>query len=141
MGAARRDTPALLSRGCTTRCTLHASALLNMPAPADRRRRDRVALHWQIRLFRSFQSPVIETVTEDLSSIGFYCTSQEPFGLGERLQCIIVIPADTLEGFDSQVSLRCHVTVVRVENNAQGYGLGCHIEYYDLLPTTAVAIQ
>ena len=141
MGEVRRDRPALLSRSCNTQGTLRSSALLNMPAPADRRRRDRVALHWRVRLFRSFQSVAIETVSEDLSSIGFYCTSQEPFELGETLQCIIVIPADTLDGFDSQVSLECHVTVVRIENNSNGYGLGCHIEYYDLLPTSAVAIQ
>ena len=42
----------------------------------------------------------METETDNLSSIGFYCTSDEPFSPGEQLNCEVVIPSNDI-GYDS----------------------------------------
>ena len=100
----------------------------------ERRKRKRVALHWPIRLFRSPTAASIETITENLTSNGFFCFSREPFELGERLDCIITIPPGSYNhSASSRVCLQCRVRVTRVEDQAEGFGLGCYIEDYDLL--------
>jgi hypothetical protein len=57
----------------------------------DRRKRQRVALHWPVRLFRQPGRPSVESTTENLSTAGLYCVSSERFQPGERLRCEIVI--------------------------------------------------
>jgi hypothetical protein len=99
----------------------------------ERRKRKRIALHWPVRLFRHQGTPSVESTTENLTSNGFYCVSQEPFHLGERLECIIAIPAGSFGYSNSPISLQCRVRVTRVEDQTSGYGLGCYIEDYDLL--------
>ena len=96
----------------------------------ERRRRHRVALHWQVRLFRQPGAPPVETTTENLSSEGLYCIIREPFKPGERIQCEISIPV-TL-GLETPVVLGCHVTVKRVEplRAIGAFGLACQIEDY-----------
>src|SRR6476659_6231255 len=97
----------------------------------ERRKRKRVALHWPIRLFRSQTAASVESTTENLTSNGFYCVSREPFELGERLECIIAIPAGSFSSKGSAICLQCRVRVTRVENQSDGFGLGCYIEDYD----------
>src|SRR5207245_10069527 len=102
-----------------------------MDVSGERRKRKRVALHWPVRLLR-LGTPLGESRTENLSSEGFYWITQEPFKLGERLQCEIVIPGERFGSSESSIRLQCHVTVRRVENLRRGFGLGCHIEDYEL---------
>ena len=102
----------------------------------ERRKRKRIALHWPIRLFRDSSSPSVESTTENLTSNGFYCISKEPFRLGERLECVIAIPMGSFGYAGSPVSLQCRVRVLRVENQSDGFGLGCYIEDYDLLTSS-----
>jgi hypothetical protein len=102
-----------------------------MASSDDRRKRKRVSLHWPVRLFRQSGKLPVESTTENLSSEGLYCISQEPFKQGERLQCMIVIP-ETVVGLESPILLECQVTIRRVENLRHGFGLGCHIEDYSL---------
>src|SRR5580765_2002303 len=104
-----------------------------MVAAQERRKRKRVALHWPVRLFRDLTAPSVESTTENLTSNGFYCVSTEPFRLGERLECIIAIPAGSFGYAESPIRLQCRVRVARVEDQVEGFGLGCHIEDYDLL--------
>jgi hypothetical protein len=78
----------------------------------------------------------IESTTKNLSSEGFYCVTTEPFAVGERLQCVIELPADIVAS-ESSVGLQCHLTVRRVESLHEGFGLGCHIEDYSLLTGSA----
>lgn len=99
----------------------------------ERRKRKRVALHWPIRLFRSPTATSVESTTENLTSNGFYCVCHEPFELGERLDCIITIPAGSFSYSASRICLQCRVRVTRVEDQSEGFGLGCYIEDYDLL--------
>ena len=103
-----------------------------MAVSDDRRKRPRVALHWPVRLFRQSEGPWVESTTENLSSEGLYCTTIEPFKPGERLQCEIVIPGESLGFSESSIRLQCHVTIKRVEHLDRGFGLGCRIEDYTL---------
>jgi hypothetical protein len=104
-----------------------------MVATQERRKRKRIALHWPVRLFRHPNTASVESMTENLTSNGFYCVSKEPFELGERLECIIAIPAGSFGYSDSPIRLQCRVRVMRIESQCEGFGLGCYIEDYDLL--------
>ena len=75
----------------------------------------------------------MESITKNLSTEGFYCITSESFKLGERLQCMIVIPGGGNFGLESSVGLECHVTVRRMEKLPSGFGIGCHIEDYSLV--------
>ena len=106
-----------------------------LPAtPDDRRKRRRLPLRWPVRVFRRPGMQSAEGQTANLTSEGFYCISKEPFQLGECLQCLIVIPAGSGNS-DFPVVLKCGVTVKRVEAIPSGFGLGCHIEDYMLIPS------
>ena len=75
----------------------------------------------------------METITEDLSSDGFYCLSKVPFAAGEMLFCTIHIPiADAGCGASH---LECRVRVVRVEKSSADdkYGIACLTEDYDVI--------
>ena len=112
-----------------------------MVVSEERRKRKRVALHWPVRLFREPAAPFVESTTENLTSNGFYCLCKEPFQLGERLDCIIAIPAGSFGYAESPMRLQCRVRVTRIEDQDEGFGLGCYIEDYDLLTNTGSARQ
>jgi len=112
-----------------------------MVASRERRKRKRIALHWPVRLYRTSGSPSVDSATENLTSNGFYCVSTEPFQVGERLQCVIAIPAGAFGYSDSRVRLQCRVRVTRVENQRDSFGLGCCIEDYELLTNSGNELQ
>jgi hypothetical protein len=100
-------------------------------APAERRRRARARVHWPIALFpNQTGEDAVETVTQNLSSDGFYCLSRKRFIVEELLLCTLRIPMTGLGGRESH--LECRARVVRVEENtADGeYGIACRIEDY-----------
>ena len=101
----------------------------------ERRRRVRTRLHWQVDLLVLSETGVIETATRDLNSNGFYCCSPVPFVPGERMLCILKVPAYNPEQVDSILPLECQVRIVRVDPvNGDGfYGLGCEINDYRFL--------
>ena len=103
-----------------------------MASTGDRRKRKRVPLHWPVRLLRQRGWPPVESTTENLSSEGLYCITKERFRRGQRLQCEIVIPGESVGSPEAYLRLQCHVTVRRVEHVHRGFGLGCHIEDYSL---------
>ena len=103
-----------------------------MTSSSDLRKRKRIAVHWPLRLSRQPGTTVLETTTENLSSTGLYCISNQPFEVGERLQCEVVIPASSSGSAEPFLRLQCRITITRVENLQNGFGLGCHIEDYAL---------
>jgi len=105
----------------------------------DRRKRKRVGLRWPVRLFRRQEMRSVESTTENITSNGFYCVSREPFRLGERLECIIVVPSGSYGYSEAPICLQCRVRVTRVEDQQEGFGLGCWIEDYDLLVNSKAA--
>jgi hypothetical protein len=101
--------------------------------PAERRRRVRSPVHWPVRLFRNHKGEdTVETITQDLSSRGFYCLSKKQFAVGELLRCTLQIPTNDPGGRESH--LECHVLVVRVDEHAADgqYGIACRTEDYRL---------
>jgi hypothetical protein len=99
----------------------------------DRERRTsvRTAVRWPI-LFRHRQSETVESVTENLSSQGFYCYSHTPVAFGEPLVCWLTVPTHDPSGNMGKLVLECRVRVVRSDAaSADGkYGLACRIEDY-----------
>jgi hypothetical protein len=104
-----------------------------MAATEERRKRKRIALHWPVYLYRNQSTQSIESTTENLTSNGFYCVSEQPFQAGEQLECVIAIPAGAFGYSEAPIRLQCHVKVMRVENQSKNFGLGCYIEDYELI--------
>jgi hypothetical protein len=103
-----------------------------MAASDNRRKRKPLAVHWPLRLFRQPGTGAVESTTENISGEGLYCVSRQPFKPGERLQCEILIPRASIGASESALRLQCYVTVRRVEELPDGFGLGCHFEDYTL---------
>jgi len=99
----------------------------------ERRRRVRARVRWTV-LFRQRHGEALESVTENLSSQGFYCLSQTPIASGEVLPCWLTIPTYDPSAEQATVILECRVRVLRSEagSSAGLYGLACRIEDYHL---------
>jgi len=112
----------------------HGKPYITGPAPGERRGRGRFRVHWPIILFRNQSGEdTVKTITQNLSSQGFYCLSRKPYTVGELLFCTLQIP--TTDPGGRETYLECRVQVVRVEevaeNAADGqYGIACRIEDY-----------
>jgi hypothetical protein len=103
----------------------------------ERRRRTRTQVHWRLYFWGGPLTEALETVTQDLSSDGFYCFSRIPFIPGEQLVCMLRIPAHRLDRSDQGAELECQVQVVRVDPVSEDghFGIGCKIEDYRLTRT------
>ena len=117
---------------------LKQSSEIEMGVQRERRRRLRAAVHWAVHLVRHpSRTPIgIESVTDNLSSEGFYCRCEGPFVPGEFLECMIFVPTHTRSAQMECLGLRCLVQVVRVEAPAADgrCGVGFHIENYLVIP-------
>ena len=97
----------------------------------ERRSRVRIQVHWPVLFFRSEPAEAVESLTQNLSSRGFYCFSKAPLTLGEVLACTIRVPAHDPSGKEMDRQLDCKVRVMRVEPATDGlYGIACRIEDY-----------
>ena len=99
---------------------------------SERRSRVRTQVHWPVLLFRSEPPEAVETLTQDLSSGGFYCLSRVPLIPGELLACTLKVPAHDPSGRELARQLDCRVRVIRVDpDSAEGlFGIACRIEDY-----------
>jgi len=106
------------------------------PVVRERRRRARVQVHWPIRFIRAGTAEIVETVTHDLSSDGFYCLANTAFVPGEIRECTLGVPMHNANNGDRVRPVLCRVRVIRVEALGEDgfYGLGCRIEDYRFLP-------
>jgi hypothetical protein len=91
-----------------------------------------VLVHWPIRFIRSGTGEIVETVTHDLSSDGFYCLANIAFVPGEIRECTLGVPMHNANNGDRVRPVLCRVRVIRVEALGEDgfYGLGCRIEDY-----------
>jgi len=98
----------------------------------ERRHRVRTQVHWTILLFRENTSKAVTTITQNLSSSGFYCLSRSPFALGEQLFCSLEVPTHDPLGKERCLPLECQARVVRVEPEPGNtrFGIACRIEDY-----------
>ncbi len=106
-----------------------------VPMDADRRerrKRVRTQVHWTILVFRENAPTAVTTITQNLSSSGFYCVSRVPFALGEQLLCCLEVPTHDPLGKERMLPLECRARVVRVdaESGKGGFGVACRIEDY-----------
>jgi hypothetical protein len=99
----------------------------------ERRIRTRTKVRWPVLVFRDDGKTRIETVTENLSSTGFYCFSSGGFTPGERLFCQLRVPTHDPHNYSGAISLECRVVVMRSELMPDGsFGTACRIEDYQL---------
>ena len=102
---------------------------------SERRKRVRTTVHWPIVFFRNGSGDAIESVTQNLSSSGFYCHSQTLIAPGELLLCAIKFPSYDPTGHERPRVLECRVQVKRVEPGETGdsFGLACQIHDYRMV--------
>jgi hypothetical protein len=103
----------------------------------NRRRHPRVRLSYLLRLFRPGHSTGIETKTEDLSCDGFYCISDHPVQLREKIECELLIPGEQVgDPWESDLVLRCRAEVVRLVPDplVPKFGVACRLEGYTVNP-------
>lgn len=90
-------------------------------------------VRWRLTIWRGGGSPAIETVTQNLSSSGFYCLSPAPLTPGEAVRCLFCVPAHDPQDDERCIDLECRALVLRAEAAAEGFfGIACHIEEYHL---------
>ena len=130
--------PATMSANFVDIFTAHASAK-DRPAldaashKTERRARARTQVHWHVLLLRDAGGRAIETVTQNLSSSGFYCFSSIGLTPGERIFCTLRVPAHEPDNDGSSVSLECNAVVMRSELTPGGeFGVAFRIEDYHL---------
>src|SRR5689334_15346674 len=79
---------------------------------SDRRRRQRLPLHWNVYIFREVDSSPLVSRTKDLSSEGFYCTVEKPFTPGEQVCCDIIIPPQGPLIQSAGGSIHCRIEIL-----------------------------
>lgn len=102
----------------------------------ERRKRMRTLVHWPVLLLRDRGAEAIDTVTQNLSSGGFYCLSPLALTPGESILCALRVPAHDPNGGNRALALECKVSVLRAEAASDGFfGIACRIEDYRLIAT------
>jgi hypothetical protein len=98
----------------------------------ERRKRVRTRVHWRVLFFREGAAEAVESLTQNLSSSGFYCLSQAPFACGDLLICVLGVPTHDPPGSGRTLELECRVRVVRSEPLGEDgiVGIACRIEDY-----------
>src|ERR1044071_3412976 len=104
----------------------------------ERRRRPRTKVHWSVVLFRNSagESGAVESLTQNLSSGGFYCFSGAAFHPGEEVICALKIPTHDPPRKHALQNVECRARVIRVEPDAARglFGIACRIEDYRFSP-------
>jgi hypothetical protein len=97
----------------------------------ERRKKARCGLRCRVVFFRQPSDPVAEGVTQNISSVGFYCLLPAPLSVGESLTCLLKMPSDGV-ATDGSFTLECLVRVVRLERVSEdgSFGIGWRIEGY-----------
>ena len=100
----------------------------------ERRKRVRLKVHWPVLLFsNAAPAAAVESHTQNLSSVGFYCLSKTPFTVGELLTCTMRVPTYDPRRREPERTLECRVRVVRVEAVQDRFGVACEIQDYRLV--------
>ncbi|MGO9971174.1 MAG: PilZ domain-containing protein [Bryobacteraceae bacterium] len=98
----------------------------------ERRKRVRARVHWPLYFSLPGTAEQVQTITQDLSSNGFYCVANAKFVPGEARECTLLVPTHHPNGGDPALPVLCKVRVIRVEVLAEAgfYGVGFQIEDY-----------
>jgi hypothetical protein len=108
----------------------------------ERRKRRRVAVQWQLRIWKSPQDCLF-TRTVNISTDGFYCLSPEPLTPGDALIAILEIPQVGAAQDYRALLLRCEISVLRVETliGSSSCGIAGKILNYSVLRTPEDDLQ
>jgi len=101
----------------------------------NRRKRTRAQLHWPLSFALTGTAGTVQTITQDLSSDGFYCIANTRFAPGEARHCTLLVPTHHPGGENSPLHVLCKVRIIRVEVTGERgfYGVGCQIMDYRLV--------
>lgn len=122
----------------TTHAGLKDTAVVEGGVRPERRKRARTLVHWPVLLMQSHGADSIETVTQNLSSTGFYCFSPATLTPGDSLLCRLKVPAHDPNCEEDALALECKVVVIRAEAASDGFfGIACRIEDYRLITAAA----
>lgn len=94
----------------------------------EERRRRRFKLCWRIQLRRREGAAVVWVETENISSKGFYCKSQEPLSPGDLLECDLFVPDVTSDEPELVVHNRVRVVRLEMKGLEPGFGVACEFE-------------
>jgi hypothetical protein len=104
-----------------------------MPDGADRREARRFNMTLPIRLLlQNSQPQELPAQTRDVSYRGLYFLADAALQLGSPIDFVITLPQQVTRATD--VNIRCHGQVVRVEPSNNGHvGIAAKIERYEFL--------
>lgn len=104
-----------------------------MPDGADRREARRFNMTLPIRLLLQDSQPQERSAqTRDVSYRGLYFLADGEFQLGSPIDFVITLPQQVTKATD--VNIRCHGQVVRIEPSNNGHvGIAAKIERYEFL--------
>jgi hypothetical protein len=104
-----------------------------MPDGADRRAARRFNMTLPIRLLlQNSQPQELPAQTRDVSYRGLYFLADAALQLGSPIDFVITLPQQVTRATD--VNIRCHGQVVRVEPSNNGHvGIAAKIERYEFL--------
>jgi hypothetical protein len=113
-----------------------------MNVPQERRKKVRCGLQCRVVFFSQSSHAIAECVTENISSVGFYCLSPTRLKTGEHLTCLLKMPSYD-SGKEELFTLQCVVRVVRMDgaNEAGLFGIGCQIEGYHICQEERFAVK
>jgi hypothetical protein len=98
----------------------------------ERRDLQRLQMRCDVSLWKPSDGTFTRTITENLTSAGFYCQAEAAYVVGDELQATLEIPALHWNGRPgSSFRLQCQVEVLRVA--AQESGIACRIKAYTVL--------
>ena len=108
-----------------------------MPDGSDRREARRFNMTLPMRLLaHDANSPEFMAHTRDVSYRGLYFLSEAEFKLGSSIEFVITLPEQVTRSTD--VNIRCHGQVVRVEPTQNGQtGVAAKIDRYEFLHAAA----
>jgi hypothetical protein len=87
----------------------------------DRQQNDRVEMRYAVSLWKPSNGTFTRTLTENLTSEGFFCVSNEPYRQGDQLEATLEVPHGRRWNMP-RLALQCQVEVVRVKGRQSRIG-------------------
>lgn len=109
----------------------------------DRRKHERLDLRLPVILSRAGNGTIVRTETRNISRDGFFCLTEEPFAPGERLRCLLLLPALSGKSTVPSACLEGDVEVIRIVTDEESgkFGIGCALHDYQLIPVPDVFLS
>ena len=113
---------------------------VSLDVTSERRKQARLSLRLPVLLFRTEFEPPTWSETLNISKDGFYCTIPKPVAPGERLRCLVALPAHGNGSPGIELCLDGQIEVVRIVTSVgkAGFEIGCRLWQYRLIPRDAV---